>query len=104
MAEAVRSKKEAFCLANTDPIDQTVPNADWNVTNDDLSTACGEYESLSIREVLASGWGDTYSQSRAGQSFNLKPAQRRLLDRGHRQPRHTGWSSPPPRTTRRCAR
>ena len=66
------SKKEAFCLANTDSIDQTVPNADWNPENTDLSTACGEPGSLSIREVLASGWGDTYAQFRAGQSFSLK--------------------------------
>ena len=28
--EAVTSKKEAFCLANTDAVDQTVPNANWN--------------------------------------------------------------------------
>ncbi|MBB6629280.1 hypothetical protein H5V45_18275 [Nocardioides sp. KIGAM211] len=69
--EAVRSKKEAFCLANTDAVDQTVPNANWNPENTDLSTSCGDYGSLSIREVLASGWGDTYGQFRAGQSFNL---------------------------------
>ncbi len=66
------SKKEAFCLANTDSIDQTVRNADWNPENTDLSTACGDLGSLSLREVLASGWGDTYAQFRAGQSFSLK--------------------------------
>ena len=33
---------------------------------------CGQPGSLSLREVLAAGWGDTYSQIRAGQSFNLK--------------------------------
>ena len=27
---AVRSKKESFCLANTDAVDYTVPGADWN--------------------------------------------------------------------------
>jgi hypothetical protein len=70
--EAVKSRKEAFCLAPTDAVDQTVPNADWNVENGDLSTACGDYGSLSVREVLASGWGDTYAQFRAGQSFDLK--------------------------------
>lgn len=68
----VKSSKEAFCLANTDAVDQTVPNAAWNVDNSDLATACGDYGSLSVREVLASGWGDTYAQFRAGQSFNLK--------------------------------
>ena len=69
---AAVSKKEAFCLANTDSIDQTVKNADWNPENTDLSTDCGSPGSLSLREVLAVGWGDTYSQFRAGQSFNLK--------------------------------
>ena len=70
--EVVRSHKEAFCLANTDSIDETVPNAEWRRYNSDLATACGDQGSLSIREVLASGWGDTYAQFRAGQSFNLR--------------------------------
>jgi hypothetical protein len=69
---AAVSKKEAFCLANTDSIDQTVPDADWNPENTDLATDCGEPGSMSLREVLAAGWGDTYAQFRAGQSFNLK--------------------------------
>ena len=68
-AEVSRSKKEAFCLANTDSVDLTVPDADWRPENTDLSTSCGDYSSLSIREVLVSGWGDTYTQYRAGQSF-----------------------------------
>jgi hypothetical protein len=70
--QVVKSHKEAFCLANTDAVDQTVPNADWNPENTDLATSCGDYGSLSIREVLASGWGDTYAQFRAGQSFDLR--------------------------------
>lgn len=70
--EVVTSKKEAFCLANTDAVDLTVPDADWMIESDDLATACGDYSSLSIREVLASGWGDTYAQFRAGQSFDLR--------------------------------
>ena len=69
---AVKSRKEAFCLANTDAVDQTVPGAVWNPENTDLATSCGDYGSLSIREVLASGWGDTYAQFRAGQSFDLR--------------------------------
>lgn len=71
MVEAVRSRKEAFCLANTDSIDLTVPDAEWRPENTDLSTSCGDQSSLSIREVLAAGWGDTYTQYRAGQSFNI---------------------------------
>ncbi len=69
---AVTSRKEAFCLANTDAVDLTVPDADWNPENTDLSTDCGFEGSLSLREVLAAGWGDTYAQFRAGQSFNLR--------------------------------
>jgi len=68
----VRSKKEAFCLANTDAVDLTNPEADWRPENTHLETACGDLSSLSIREVLAPGWGDTYSQARAGQSFDIK--------------------------------
>lgn len=72
LAEVVRSKKEAFCLANTDGVDLTVPDADWQPENTDLSTSCGDSSSLSIREVLAAGWGDSYVQYRAGQSFDLR--------------------------------
>ncbi|MGB0102236.1 MAG: lysyl oxidase family protein [Nocardioides sp.] len=70
-SEAVRSRKEAFCLANTDAIDLTVPGAEWKPENTDLATSCGDPSSLSIREVLAAGWGDTYTQYRAGQSFKI---------------------------------
>lgn len=70
--QAVRSRKEAFCLANTDAIDYTVPGADWQPEGTDLHSACGERDSLSVREVLSSGSGDTYAQYRAGQSFDLR--------------------------------
>ncbi len=70
--ETVRSRKEAFCLANTDVVDQTVPNADWLPDNTGLASSCGGPDSLSIREVLVSGWGDTYAQYRAGQSFKIE--------------------------------
>jgi hypothetical protein len=69
--EATVSKKEAFCLANTDAVDLTVPSAEWKPENTDLATSCGDQTSLSIREVLAAGWGDTYTQLRAGQSFRV---------------------------------
>jgi len=69
---AVRSRKEAFCLANTDAVDYTVPGADWQPEGTDLHTSCGDVDSLSIREVLSSGSGDTYAQYRAGQSFDLR--------------------------------
>ena len=66
-----RSHKEAFCLADTDAIDLTVPGAQWQPTNTDLGTACGGFSALAVSEYLSSGWGDTYEQFRAGQSFDL---------------------------------
>ncbi|MFJ3581772.1 lysyl oxidase family protein [Streptomyces sp. NPDC090127] len=69
--ETVRSGKEAFCLANTDAIDYTVKNANWHPFNTDLSTACGQENSISVREVLDVGSGDTYTQDLPGQSFDI---------------------------------
>ncbi|GAA1584789.1 lysyl oxidase family protein [Kribbella sancticallisti] len=69
--EVVRSQKEAFCLAATDAIDYTVKNANWHPSNTDLHTACGNQGSLSVREVLDVGSGDTYVQSLPGQSFDV---------------------------------
>lgn len=71
LTRAVRSGKEAFCLANTDAVDLTVDGAEWGEYQDDLGSVCGGYETRSIREVLSSGWGDTYAQFRAGQSFRI---------------------------------
>ncbi|MFI6691590.1 lysyl oxidase family protein [Streptomyces sp. NPDC050433] len=69
--ETVRSGKEAFCLANTDAVDYTVKNANWHPGNTDLSTACGQENSVSVREVLDVGSGDTYTQDLPGQSFDI---------------------------------
>lgn len=69
--EAVRSRKESFCLANTDAVDYTVPGANWKPDGTDLHTACGDRSTISLREVLASGSGDTYAQFRAGQAFRI---------------------------------
>ncbi|MBA3232792.1 MAG: hypothetical protein H0T17_02405 [Propionibacteriales bacterium] len=67
----VRSRKEAFCLANTDAVDYTVPGANWRPENTDLRTSCGSHSALSVREVLDAGSGDTYYQYVAGQSFDV---------------------------------
>lgn len=69
--EVVRSKKEAFCLAPTDPIDLTVPGALWNPYAIGLQGACGDAGSIWTRETLPVGWGDTYFQYLPGQSFNI---------------------------------
>lgn len=67
----VDSGKEAFCLANTDMVDYTVKGANWKPENTDLSTACGDRSALGVREVLDPGSGDTYTQYREGQAFDL---------------------------------
>ena len=69
---AVRSTKASFCLANTDAVDYTLPNADWQPENTDLSSACGGPEAQGLRQVLSNGSGDTYMQYRAGQAFRIE--------------------------------
>jgi hypothetical protein len=69
--ELIRSKKEAFCLAPTDAIDLTIPNAVLAPSSIGLGSACGASTSLWTREILPLGWGDTYTQARPGQSFNI---------------------------------
>jgi hypothetical protein len=71
LQEAVRSQKEAFCLAPTDGIDLTVRGANWKPYVTDLHTACGSSSAIAIRETLDTGWGDTYSQFLPGQSFDI---------------------------------
>ena len=68
--EVVRSRKQAYCLAPTDAIDLTVERASWG-PGADLSTECGGRSALWVREVLETGWGDTYFQFMPGQSFNI---------------------------------
>lgn len=73
--EVVRSTKQSFCLFPTDIIDLTVPGADWSTGwygGGGLSSACGGASALWIREVLPAGWGDTYLQFVAGQSFGIR--------------------------------
>lgn len=68
---AVRSKKQAFCLAATDPIDLTAPGAEYRPWNTDLNSACGNFGALAVREALPAGSGDTSIQSRPGQAFRV---------------------------------
>jgi hypothetical protein len=70
-SQSVRSGKEAFCLANTDAVDYTLPRAKWRPGNTDLSSSCGQNTAVAVREVLDIGSGDTYSQDRPGQSFEV---------------------------------
>lgn len=67
----VSGHKAGFCLADTDPIDLTVFGAKWQPYPDRSFRSCGDYASLGTRQVLSSGWGDTYDQYLPGQSFNV---------------------------------
>ncbi|MER6915124.1 lysyl oxidase family protein [Streptomyces sp. NPDC000594] len=69
--EAVRSGKEAFCLANTDAVDYTVKGANWSPDNTDLSSACDGPTRVSIRQRLDVGSGDTYTQDLPDQAFDI---------------------------------
>ena len=80
----VLSTKQSFCLAPTDAIDLTQTGADWRPDQAGLWSACAGAESIWLREVLPAGWGDTYYQSVAGQSFNITN-----LPNGHYQVRVT---------------
>ena len=71
LAEVVRSRKQSFCIAPTDAVDLLVPGAMLNPYELGLHSACGESSSIWVREVLQAGWGDTYSQSVAGQAFDI---------------------------------
>jgi hypothetical protein len=71
MTEAVRSGKEAFCLAPTDPINLLKDGATLRPDQIGLTTACGYVGSIWIRETLPVGWGDTYFQGVAGQAFDI---------------------------------
>jgi len=67
----VLSEKQSFCLAPTDPINLLTRGADWGAEVEPLSSACQGEDAIWLREVLPAGWGDTYYQSVAGQSFDI---------------------------------
>lgn len=70
LGHVVRSRKQSFCLAPTDSLDLTVEGAVWRPESAGFSR-CGWEDSLWIREVLPTGWGDTYYQGVPGQSFDI---------------------------------
>jgi hypothetical protein len=67
----VLSDKQSFCLAPTDPVDLLAAGADWQPDRVGLYSACAGPDSIWLREVLPAGWGDTYFQGVAGQSFDI---------------------------------
>ena len=78
----VRGVKQSFCLANTDPVDLTLPGADLTPGGVGLGSACGDGGSIWIRQTLSAGWGDTYDASLPGQHFDITgvPNGRYLLE------------------------
>ncbi len=68
---AVPSRKVGFCIAPTDPVDLLRPGAVWQLSYLGFGGQCGSPTALWVQEELPLGWGDTYFQSIAGQSFNI---------------------------------
>jgi hypothetical protein len=68
---AIRSRKVGFCIAPTDAVDMVLPHAAWQPFDIGLDGECGSPTALWVREEMPVGWGDTYIQSIAGQSFNI---------------------------------
>jgi hypothetical protein len=67
----VRSQKVGFCIAPTDPVNMLVPHAAWQPTYTGFAGECGSPGALWVQEMMPLGWGDTYFQSVAGQTFNI---------------------------------
>lgn len=70
-SQVLRSGKQSFCLAPTDPVDLTLPGAQWQPDRLRLWSSCSGEDAIWLREVLPAGWGDTYYQGVAGQSFDI---------------------------------
>ncbi len=68
---AVRSRKVGFCIAPTDAVNLLVKGADWQPGFLGFGGQCGSPTALWVQEQMPVGWGDTYFQSVAGQSFNI---------------------------------
>ena len=67
----LRSRKVGFCIAPTDPVNLLLPHADWNPQFLGFGGACGSPSALWVQELMPIGWGDTYFQEVAGQSFGI---------------------------------
>ena len=68
---ALRSHKVGFCIAPSDPVNLLAPHAVWQPSFTGLTGACGSPSALWVQEMMPVGWGDTYFQSVAGQSFDI---------------------------------
>src|SRR5262249_8454463 len=68
---AVRSHKQGFCLAPEDPVDLLAPHAMWQPPAIGTTGQCGAAATVWVREMLPTGWGATYFNPVAGQSFDI---------------------------------
>jgi hypothetical protein len=68
---AVRSRKVGFCIAPSDAVNLLLKHATWQPGFVGFGGQCGSPTALWVRESMPIGWGDTYFQSVAGQSFNI---------------------------------
>jgi hypothetical protein len=68
---AVRSQKVGFCIAPSDPVNLLLPHAVWQPPSIGFFQQCGSPSALWVAEQLPLGWGDTYFQTLAGQSFDI---------------------------------
>src|SRR5215469_6800269 len=67
----VRSQKVGFCIAPTDGVNLLLRHALWQPQFIGFGGECGFPGALWVQEQMPVGWGDTYFQSLAGQSFNI---------------------------------
>jgi Lysyl oxidase len=68
---AVTSHKVGFCIGPSDEVDLLLPHATWRPAQEGPPQDCGSPTALWVDEKLPLGWGDTYFQSVAGQSFDI---------------------------------
>jgi hypothetical protein len=68
---AVTSHKVGFCIGPTDPVDLLLPHATWQPSQFEPQQQCGPPTALWVDEQMPLGWGDTYFQQVAGQSFDI---------------------------------
>jgi len=67
----VRSQKVGFCIAPTDGVNLLLRHAVWQPSFLGFFGSCGFPGALWVQESMPVGWGDTYFQYLAGQSFNI---------------------------------
>ncbi|GGK02890.1 hypothetical protein GCM10010123_36090 [Pilimelia anulata] len=69
---AIKSAKEAFCIANTDQVDLLGKNAVLRPGNLGLRVnECGGESEMEVSQRLDVGWGDTYGPERPDQEFDI---------------------------------